>query len=400
VNIAAAENYAGVMSQRVDAERLALAGEWLNRLKELLVVPPGDVFPSDQLLDHIPVVIAEIATYLRAPADEEIAANAAVIDKARELGILRHEQQASVHQLLREYEILGDILETFIVGETARLGLQPSPDECFEVSRRLTRSVRTLLRTTVDTFISEYTTAIQERNERIKSFNRMASHELRSPIGTLLFAAALLKKDGIRTDADRVARIAETIHANAERLSWLVQNLQRMTQLSELTDVPSEQRVELSAIAAEVARQLEEMAASRGVAIRIGPGLPAVVGDPARLELVFLNLVSNAIKYSDPGKSEPFVEIAPVQDDATAGTFTICVRDNGLGIPAEDQPAIFERFFRGHSHLDGELGVTGIGLGLAIVAECIQALGGSIRCQSAIGRGTTFLVTLPPTRDR
>ena len=71
------------------------------------------------------------------------------------------------------------------------------------------------------------------------------------------------------------------------------------------------------------------------------------------------------------------------------------VRDNGLGIPEADQAAIFERFFRAHSHLDGELGVTGTGLGLAIVVECVQALGGTIRCESTVGGGTTFSVTLP-----
>src|ERR1700732_3168730 len=164
MNATTAQNYAGIVSQRVDAERLSLASEWLKRLKALLPVPANDVFPSDQLLDHIPTLIGEIAAYLRAPAAEEIAANAAVIDKARELGILRHQQQASVHQLLREYEILGDLLEAFIVDETARLGLHPSSDECFEVLRRLTRSARTLMRTTVETFVSEYTTAIHERN--------------------------------------------------------------------------------------------------------------------------------------------------------------------------------------------------------------------------------------------
>jgi hypothetical protein len=86
-------------------------------LNDLLVVPADEVFPSDQLLDHIPTLIGEIAEYLRAPAEEEIAANAAVIDKARELGMLRHSQRASVHQLLREYEILSELLETFVVEE-------------------------------------------------------------------------------------------------------------------------------------------------------------------------------------------------------------------------------------------------------------------------------------------
>ena len=150
-----AESYAAIVAQRVTTERLTLADRWLRRLNELLTVELNDVFPSDQLLDHIPLLIADVAAYLRAPADEEIAANAAVIAKARELGLLRHEQQASVHQLLREYEILGEILESFVSTETERLGLRPTSGQCFEVLRRLTRSIRTLMRTTVDTFVSE-----------------------------------------------------------------------------------------------------------------------------------------------------------------------------------------------------------------------------------------------------
>ena len=86
-----AESYAAIVAQRVTMERLTLAEQWLGRLRELLTVELNDVFPSDQLLDHIPLLIANIATYLRAPADEEIAANAAVIDKEQELGLLRHE---------------------------------------------------------------------------------------------------------------------------------------------------------------------------------------------------------------------------------------------------------------------------------------------------------------------
>src|SRR5437764_15204335 len=118
-----AESYSAIVSQRVTAESLTLAGQWLGRLKELLTVDLNDVFPSDQLLDHIPLLIADVAAYLRAPAAEEIAANAAVIANARELGLLRHAQQASVHQVLREYEILGEILEVFVGEETERLDL-------------------------------------------------------------------------------------------------------------------------------------------------------------------------------------------------------------------------------------------------------------------------------------
>jgi len=405
MKIATAERYAGIVSQRVAAERHTLAGEWLRRLNRLLTVEPNDVFPSPQLLDHIPALIGEIATYLRAPADEEIAANTVVIEKARELGILRHEQQASVHQLLREYEILGDILEAFVVEETERLGLQPSASECFALLQRLTRSSRTLMRTTVDTFVSEYMAAIEDRNSRIKAFNQMTSHELRSPIGTLMFAAAVLERPDVRADSKHVEKLAATINTNAQRLSWLVTNLQRVSRLTDTTDVPSEQLIEVSTIANEVARQLTDMASSRHVRILVDPNLPELSGDPARLELALMNLVSNAIKYSDPAKPDAFVEIGSVTGDRVAdGTSVsvIRVRDNGLGIAESDRSTIFERFFRAHAHMDGDLGITGSGLGLAIAADCVRAMGGSIECESEVGVGSSFYITLPrnaPRRD-
>jgi signal transduction histidine kinase len=394
VAIVSAENYADVVSQRVSAERSVLAARWLNRLNELLLVEPNAVFPSDQLLDHIPTLIAEIAAYVKAPADEEIATNAAVIDKARELGSLRHEQRASVHQLLREYEILGELLEGFVIDETERLALHPTPAECLEVLRRMTRATRTLMRTTVDTFVSQYTTTIQERNDRIKNFNRMASHELRTPIGTLLFASAMLNTDVIQLDSDRVARIASTISSSAERLSRLVTNLERLSRLTDPLDMPSQQEVDLQALAAEVVRQVDEMATARDVVIRINVAeVPPLLIDSARLELVLLNLVSNAIKYCDPRKPDRFIEVAASL--TSAEMCAIIVRDNGLGIAEQDQTAIFDRFFRAHSHLDHALGVTGTGLGLAIVAECVRELDGSIRCESSLGSGTTFLISVP-----
>jgi len=398
-----AEGYPAVISGRMSAERVAIAASWLGRLRALLTVPAGDVFPSEQLLDHIPALINEIAGYLAAPNDEEIAANAAVMDKASELGQLRHAQHASAHQLLHEYEILGEILEAFLVEETERLQPQPSVGECFEVHRRLTRAVRVLMRTTVDTFIGEYTTTIQEQNERLKAFNRTASHELRSPIGTLRFAAALLDNEKVRHDPPRLAKVAATVKSSTDRLAWLVENLQRIGRMTDPIDMPSEQSVDLSALADEVVRQLQDMAQARKVAIHVAPDLPTLVADPARLELVLLNLVANAIKYSDPRKAEPSVEIAQARETVDAVVpdqgplITLCVRDNGLGIAEADQPAIFERFFRAHAHRDHELGVTGTGLGLAIVVDCVQALGGAIRCESRTGEGTSFFITLPLT---
>jgi signal transduction histidine kinase len=395
MNALTANDYHAVIAARMASERLTIASRWLARLRELLTVAANDVFPSEDLLDHVPSLVDEISRYLAAPADNEIAANAAVIEKARELGRLRHSQRATAHQLLHEYEILGDILETFVVDETGSLGLEPSISECFELQRRLTRSVRVLMRTTVDTFISEYNGTIQEQAARINAFNRSASHELRSPISTLLFAGALLEKDVVREDPQRLSKVAATVRSCADRLSWIVQNLQRIARITEPIDGPSEQQVDVRGLAEEVARQLESMAAARDVDIRIAEDLPTLHADPARLELVLLNLVSNAIKYSDPKKASSFVEVASARSEA--GDCTLYVRDNGIGIQNADQAAVFDRFFRAHAHLDRELGVTGTGLGLAIVADCVAALGATIRCESIPGEGTTFSIGLPVT---
>ena len=396
---ATAEDYAGVMSQRVATESRTLSGRWLARLKEILTVPANEVFASDQLLDHIPSLVEEIASYLSTATDNEIAANAAVMEKARELGVLRHEQHATVHQLLHEYEILGDILEAFLIDETERLGLHPSVAECFQVQHRLTRAVRVLMRTTVDTFVAEYTATIQSQTERIQAFNRAASHELRSPIGTLVFAAALLDTDVVRQDPGRMTKVAATVKSSAERLTWLVENLQRIARMGDTIDVPSQQRVDLGVLATEVGRQVQDMATARGVAIRVTDGLPTIVADPAQVELILLNIVSNGIKYADAAKPESFVEIAAADGSGdAAGTVTVRVRDNGLGIPEADLPTIFERFFRAHAHLDGQLGNAGSGLGLAIVGDCVKALGGTIRCESTVGEGTSFYITLPSSQ--
>jgi hypothetical protein len=156
--------FGDLIGQRIQECRQSLASRWLHRLTSLLPVDTAAVFPTQELLDHIPELFDEVGVYLRTPETEGIAANSGVISKARELGRLRHQQQASVHQLLHEYEILGDILLTFIVEEIERLGLEAPPTASIEIARRLNQAVCALLRTTVNTFVSEYAVTIQQQN--------------------------------------------------------------------------------------------------------------------------------------------------------------------------------------------------------------------------------------------
>ena len=382
--------FTSVIADRIAAERVALATAWLDQLKALLPVGTNEVFPTEALLDHIPGLIGDLSRYLCTPDAEEIAANTAVIEKAQELGLLRHAQQASVHQILREYELLAETLEGFVAGETARLGLDPEPAECMEAARRLTRAVRILMRSTVDTFVASYVATIERQTDQLRRFTRIASHELRSPIGTLVFAAELLRQG---PDATRAARLVEIVGTNAERLRHLVATLHRVSKLDPAVSAPNEQLIEVRALAEDAARQLADMADTRGVTLRVDPHLPMLVTDPARLELVLVNLISNAIKYADPVK--PAREVAIALAGQTEATYTLMVRDNGLGIPEESIDRVFSRHFRAHGALDEVLGNEGSGLGLSIVAECVEGLRGAIRCESRVGEGTTIYLELP-----
>jgi signal transduction histidine kinase len=370
------------------AEHESLAGRWLVRLNELLPVAANDVFPSQALLDHIPQLIREIAEYLEFTDADEFAANTFVLDKARELGELRYEQRASVHQLLREYRVLGAILVTFVEQET-RLLLTVAPIEVIAVLGRVVQAVGVLQQTTIETFISKYTARIDEQTRRLENFNRMVSHELRQPIGALQFAVKLAD-----ASADEQARAGyqDVIERNLTRLVRLTDQLAMMSRLKTTADNTQTQHLPLELVAREVARQLREMADRRGVEIRIDGGLPVVHVDVAAVELILVNLVSNAIKYCDPAKPTRIVEL---RAEAQLGACVIKVRDNGVGIPPEHLPRIFERAYRAHAHRDEELGTDGFGLGLAIVRDCAEDQGGQVNVESTLGEGATFTVTLP-----
>lgn len=372
---------------RLTAEHTALARAWLDRLDHLLEVDRRDVFPTHQLLDHIPELLREIAAYMRAPEDQEIAANTAVMAKAVELGVLRFDQKASVHQLLREYQFLSEILEGFFAREAATLGERADATAAVLAVARAQQAVRELQRKTVDAFIARYTATIERQQEQLRSFGRLVSHEIRQPLGVLQVLSRLLPPPA---DTDQ-QRLAVTLERNIVRLGEVTGKLERLARLTRSTDgAPNDQTVDLSTVAQDVAAQLADMADVRGVTFEIAPDLPLLTADAGRVELVLMNLLANAVKYSDPGKSARTVRVR--RDPAGPG---VRVEDNGIGIPAGKRALIFEQFVRVHRHLDEELGAQGLGLGLSIVRECMEAMGGTVTVESADGQGTAFVLRWP-----
>ena len=150
------------IAQRLRDERVKLAGRWLDRVAELVTVSRLDVFPSQDLLDHIPEVIAEIAAYVEGPEDGAVETNRIIIARAAELGVLRHLQHASVHQLLREYRLLAELLETFVAREVAAMA-DVDGRSVAQALRRVAESVRVMQQHTIDTFVANYTQTIEQQ---------------------------------------------------------------------------------------------------------------------------------------------------------------------------------------------------------------------------------------------
>ena len=385
--------FAATIAERIDAERYALAARWLDRLVALIPVGPNDIFPTQTLLDHIPKLIEQIAKFLAAP-ENEIATDTFVVAEARQLGELRHQQQASVHQLLREYELLRNILGTFVGEEARRLRLDPDYEQVLLALQRIDRAVALLTQTTVNTFVERYTATIEEQTRQLKAFNQMVSHELRQPLAALQMASTLLRRTEGDADEERARRLVTAVERNVTRLAELVTTITKMTAGSVADESkPGIQRVSLTTVAQEASRQLRDMAVSRDVRVVVASDLPDVTVDVGRLELILTNLLSNAIKYSDPDKSDRFVEVLSVSSDESGSGFQ--VRDNGLGMTAEQLKRVFTPFFRAHANLEKTHHIEGLGLGLSIVRDCVDAIGASIDVVAAPNEGTTFTVTLP-----
>lgn len=376
--------------ERLRAEYVALAARWLERLMALVPAPAEDIFPTDTLLDHIPELILDIADYLDSPGQRAIVANTRVLAKARELGALRYEQRASLHQIMREYRLLEAVLVSFVREEAKALQSVPG-DDAIALTSQLHLAVSVLQEATVDSFVSRYADTVAEQTRRLGSFNRMVSHELRQPLGALHFAQKLLKADEALTADQR--RLVDVIDRNTQRVVDLTTTLTRLAGMHISRETVHRQRVPLALVAREAARQIRDTAQERGVAIEVSENLPEADVDVGALELALVNLLSNAVKYSDPQKAERRVAIRSAEPPGDA--VVIAVSDNGLGIPAERLATLFEPSSRAHAHLDGALGVTGLGLGLAIARDCARTLGGDISVESQEGVGTTFRLWFP-----
>jgi two-component system phosphate regulon sensor histidine kinase PhoR len=211
------------------------------------------------------------------------------------------------------------------------------------------------------------------------------SHQLKTPLSALSAATETLQLDRVRSP-EKLSQYLGIIATETARLTSLVQRVLEFSRVQQPRRYEF-QRVDLGTLATETVEAFSQGLSGPPVTFHVdadGPG-PVVRADPAALEQVLVNLLDNAVKYSD-GVRDVTVRVREAGDHAV-----LEVSDRGVGIAPADQARIFERFYRGSASSRRQ----GFGLGLPIVRELVRAHGGKVGVTSAPGAGSTFHVTLP-----
>jgi two-component system phosphate regulon sensor histidine kinase PhoR len=225
---------------------------------------------------------------------------------------------------------------------------------------------------------------IRKVEEMKKDFIVNASHELRTPLSAILGAAETLEdeKGGINGMA------MDILKRHAERLNLLVADFLKLSELEDKGFKLDIQDVDVRRLAESVLQIYEPKIRAKGLESRLfaEPGLPAVKGDAFQIEQLLINLVDNAVRYTERGE-------ITITLKTEAQVFVMEVGDTGIGISAEHLPRVFERFYVADKSRSRQLG--GTGLGLSIAKHIVQLHGGNIQVESTPGKGTTFRVFLP-----
>jgi two-component system phosphate regulon sensor histidine kinase PhoR len=231
-------------------------------------------------------------------------------------------------------------------------------------------------------------TRLKQLENLRKEFVANVSHELRTPVSVIRgYIETLLEKPA--PDAATARQFQETIQKHARQLEALIEDLLNISALESHQARLEFEPVALAEVAAAATEQLRRQARDKNIAIAVDlpTTLPSVRCDRQRLQQVFVNLLDNAIKYTQAGGR------VGVSAQVAGTELEVSVADNGPGIAAEHLPRIFERFYRVDKARSRELG--GTGLGLSIVKHIVLAHGGRVWVDSTVGHGSRFYFTLP-----
>jgi two-component system phosphate regulon sensor histidine kinase PhoR len=227
-------------------------------------------------------------------------------------------------------------------------------------------------------------TELKNLEQMKKDFVANMSHELRTPLTAIKgFVETLEEEEEIKN-----AQYLEIIKRHTDRLMNIVNDLLLLSELEQTGSALVIENVNLASLTENILKVFEQGAKEKGIQLKLvaGEDLKTIQADPFKLEQMFINLLDNAIKYTEKGE----VSVTLTQIDSK---FVIEIQDSGIGIPSSHLPRIFERFYVVDKSRSKKLG--GTGLGLSIVKHIVLLHGGTIDVESSLGIGTKITIVLP-----
>lgn len=224
----------------------------------------------------------------------------------------------------------------------------------------------------------------RELNELKSRFVTIASHEFRTPLSTILSSASLIGKYNELGESEKLEKHVQRIKSAVTNLTGILNDFLSLSKLEEGVISNNPQEFSLKDLCEEVTEELTPVLNEKQKLTNTHKGQEQVFFDKSIIKNVLLNLISNAIKYSEEGAIE-------ITSEVTESKVVLKIKDEGIGIPEKDQQFLFSRFFRAHNAGN----IQGTGLGLNIVKRYVELLNGSIHFESELGKGTTFFVTIP-----
>lgn len=225
--------------------------------------------------------------------------------------------------------------------------------------------------------------------EKDKEFINVATHELRTPMTGIIGSLSMITEDGIGQVDEKARGLVNQAYSGALRLRDIVNDLLDVARLEAGREEFKTEAVDLTVLETTIIGIQNATAEQHSITLKgyDGPALPEVLADKNKVQMIISNLVSNAVKYNQPGGS------VTINHEVKDGMVITSVADTGLGIPAEQQEHIFQKFYR-VDHEDRST-IPGTGLGLHITKRFVEAMGGKIWFESVHGSGTTFSFSLP-----
>ena len=390
---------AAILSDRLRTAKQELVTQWLNRITARVAISTKRVFPTHELLNHVPLLIEGIAGYLKRP-ERDIDAKAPVVAKAMELGALRHAQGFDAYEILKEYEMLGEIIFGFLADTSETVPGDYTRRDFLICWQRLAQAMELIRQATMSHFLRLSDGQVNERENRLRKFNRTVAHELKNKINAISAASTALSQEWVPPSERK--EFEEIIAKNSRGLEKTLSNLESLSRTQ--ADSRHCRNVLLPEAANEAVRELADAANAKGVDVRIADSANVELLQPGfehfqrfgvevdRERLALRHLVG-------VGRGEEVVVEADLRLQGVGGGDPVdrpfdlaAVR----GVATARREQLFREFYRAHDETVTD--AAGTGLGLSIVREAVEAIGGRAWAEFPENQGSVFAFSVPSRR--